>query len=173
MDSDAIVNDFDVEISDTQGFLQVDPDALVHLVHQVLVEEKIERASISLALVDNATIHSVNRRHLEHDWPTDVITFPMSDPEDSLLTGELVVSVEMAVDMAQRAGVAAWPELALYVVHGLLHLCGYDDHSVEDRETIRMRENAILTSVGLTNTFSLLGLAETDTPGRESTRWPL
>ncbi|WP_422929845.1 rRNA maturation RNase YbeY [Singulisphaera sp. PoT] len=163
----------EVEISDNQRFLDVDREALIGLVRRTLGHEKIEQASISLALVDDATIHEVNRRHLEHDWPTDVITFPLSDPDEPVLAGELVVSTEMAATTAKRAGVDPWAELALYVVHGLLHLCGYDDHSAEDREAMRSREDAILAGEGLTNTFPLIGLAETDTPGRESTRWPL
>jgi len=173
MDTKAIKNAIEVELSDTQGFLAVDPVALEHLVRRVFAHEGVECASISLALVDNATIHAINRRHLDHDWPTDVITFPLSDPDDPILAGELVVSTEMAVVTAQRAGLDPWAELALYVVHGLLHLCGYDDHSAEDRATIRSREDAILAGEGLTNTFPLVGFAETEGPGRESTRWPL
>ena len=102
------------------------PSGSRRLVREVL----IGRGSrpISIALVDDATIHAVNRRHLAHDWPTDVISFRLSEVDDDELAGELVVSAEMAATTARQAGVGAWDELALYVVHGLLHLCGYDDH---------------------------------------------
>src|SRR4051812_4616759 len=60
-----------VEISDTQAHLAIDPEALARLVRGVLTGEGVERAAISLALVDDATIRDLNERHLNHDWPTD------------------------------------------------------------------------------------------------------
>jgi probable rRNA maturation factor len=160
-----------VEISDTQGHLEVGSERLTQLVRRVLAAEGVSQASISLALVDDATIHEINRRHLEHDWPTDVISFCLSEAGDAELEGELVVSAEMAAATARRAGVDGWAELALYVVHGLLHLCGYDDQSAEGREAMRLRENEILTREGLTYTFPLVGPSEATEAGRESARW--
>ena len=162
-----------VEISDTQGHLPVDRAALARLVRGVLAGEGVEQASISIALVDDATIHAVNRRHLGHDWPTDVLSFRLSAPGDPELTAELVVSAEMAATTAREAGVDRWAELALYLVHGLLHLCGYDDLSAGDVETMRWREDAILAREGLTNTFPLVARAQTGETGqgRESVRW--
>jgi probable rRNA maturation factor len=163
----------EVEISDTQSHLLADPAFLQGLVRRVLLAEGIERASISIALVDDSTIHAINRRHLAHDWPTDVITFVLSDPNEPTLGGELVVSAEMAAATARDAGVDPRAELALYVVHGLLHLCGLDDQSIEDADEMRRREGEILASEGLINTFPLIGQASPDDPGRESKRWPL
>jgi probable rRNA maturation factor len=136
--------EIEVEISDTQGHCPVDRAALVRLVRDVLVKEGRRRASISIALVDQATIHALNRAHLGHDWPTDVISFPLSDAEDPVLAGELVVSAEMAVATAAELGVEPADELALYLVHGLLHLCGYDDSHESDAVVMRRREEEIL-----------------------------
>ena len=163
----------EVEISDTQSHLVLDPAFLEGLARRVLLAEGVDRASISIALVDDPTIHAINRRHLAHDWPTDVITFVLSEPGDPVLSGELVVSAEMAVATAREAGVDPIPELALYVVHGLLHLCGLDDRTLEDSETMRRREGEILRGEGLINTFPLVGLAIADAEGREGVRWPL
>jgi probable rRNA maturation factor len=138
-----------VEISDTQSHLPVDRRALERLVHITLSCENRVSASISIALVDNAAIQVVNRTHLGHDWPTDVISFPLSERDDPELAGELVVSTELARDAASALGRAPLDELALYVVHGLLHLCGYDDHDDADIQTIRCRESEILALVGL------------------------
>jgi probable rRNA maturation factor len=134
----------DVEISDTQTHLPVDRAPLQQLVTCVLRQESRERASISIALVDDATIHSLNRVHLGHDWPTDVITFPLSEPDDPVLTGELVISAETAVRSALDLGVEACDELALYVVHGLLHLCGYDDRDEMAAHRMHQRESEVL-----------------------------
>ena len=162
----------EVEVSDTQSHLLADPAFLEGLVRRVLEAEGIERASISIALVDDATIHEINRRHLAHDWPTDVITFVLSEPDDPILAGELVVSTEMAAATASEAGVDPRSELALYVVHGLLHLCGLDDQSLEDADEMRRREGEILASEGLINTFPLVGAAKPDDEGREMMSWP-
>ena len=142
--------EIEVEISNTQGHMEVDHAILDQLVRVVLAAEDRRRGSISIALVDNATIHTINRTHLGHDWPTDVITFPLDDPDAPVLAGELVVSAEMACTVAQEIGVKPGDELAFYVVHGLLHLCGYDDHDEADRCRIRQREGELLSQVGLT-----------------------
>jgi probable rRNA maturation factor len=170
MMDDTAADAIDVEISDTQGHLKADPAALAHLVRRVLAGEGVGRGSISVALVDDAAIRAINRRHLDHDWPTDVISFPLSEPGAAGLAGELVVSAEMAAVTAAKAGADPHAELALYVVHGLLHLCGYDDQSPEDRGAIRRREGEILAREGLTNTFTLVGPTEATDAGRESAR---
>jgi probable rRNA maturation factor len=163
--------DLAVEISDTQTHLAVDHQALAQLVRATLASEGVDRASISVAVVDDATIRTINRRHLDHDWPTDVISFGLSDPDDDALTGALVVSAEMAATTARAAGVPAWDELALYLVHGLLHLCGHDDSTPETRRAIRRREGEVLAASGLSNTFSATGPSGDDAdqdPGRET-----
>jgi probable rRNA maturation factor len=144
----------EVEVNDTQRHLQFDPADLVRLACIALAGLGRHRASVSIAVVDNATIHAVNRTHLGHDWPTDVISFPFSTPDDPVLTGELVVSAEMACDSAREIGVEPGDELALYVVHGLLHLCGFDDHDEADQESMRRLEGELLSRAGVTNPYA-------------------
>jgi probable rRNA maturation factor len=146
--------EIEVEISNTQGHLRVDLANLDRLVRIVLAAQDRPRASISIALVDNATIHAINRTHLGHDWPTDVITFPLADPEDPVLAAELVISAEMACTAARDIGTHPSDELALYVVHGLLHLCGFDDHAAAARRRMQMREEELLSQAGLRNPHS-------------------
>lgn len=154
---DARANGIAVELSDVQAHLRVDREALVRLARGVLAGEGIDRAAISIALVDDATIHEINARHLGHDWPTDVISFILSDQGDAELAGELVVSGEMAVATAREAGADPHAELTLYVVHGLLHLCGYDDATETSAGAMRQREGEVLARAGLINPFSLVG----------------
>jgi probable rRNA maturation factor len=146
----------EVEISDTQGHLRTDPSEVIDLARRVLLGEGRRNASISIALVDQASIHALNRVHLRHDWPTDVISFTLSNPDDPALSGELVVSAEMAVATAAEDGVRPRDELALYIVHGLLHLCGYDDSTESDAAEMRRREDQILTEFGYSNPFRSL-----------------
>jgi probable rRNA maturation factor len=142
--------EIEVDVSDTQGHLRVDPATLEHLVRVVLAAENRSSGSISIALVDNATIGAIHRKHLGQDGATDVISFPLNDPDDLVLAGELVISTEMACNVAREIGVEPSDELALYVVHGLLHLCGYDDHDDVDRCRMRQREEEILSRAGVT-----------------------
>jgi probable rRNA maturation factor len=137
----------EIEVSDTQAHMQVNHADVIQLVRQVLLAENRASASISIALVDNDTIHRLNRLHLGHDWPTDVITFPLSGPGEPALSGELVVSTQMAVATALEVGSEPARELALYLVHGLLHLCGYDDSSEADSAAMEQRQTHLLESL--------------------------
>ncbi len=148
-------NDVEVELSDTQGHLRIDPLKVTSIVRTVMAAEGRRRASISIAIVDQAAIHAINRTHLDHDWPTDVISFPLSAPEDKTLSGELVVSAEMATTTAAEHGIDPVDELALYLVHGLLHLCGYDDRTEADAARMRRREGELLAAAGHSNPFDL------------------
>ena len=143
-----------VELANTQCFFEVDPAALAGLVERVLRHEGVDRASISLAIVDDAAIHRINRSHLQHDWPTDVISFRLSDESDPELAGELIVSAEMARNTAAEIGADPAAELSLYVVHGLLHLCGYDDTTSEASAVMRTREAEALAREGVPLTSS-------------------
>jgi probable rRNA maturation factor len=151
--------EIEVEISDTQDHLRLAREELADLVRRVLDLEGHTHGSISIALVDQATIHALNRTHLGHDWPTDVLSFPLSNPDDRDLTGELIVSAEMALTTAREIGVEPSHELALYIVHGLLHLCGYDDSVEPDAGRMRRREDEILADLGIPNPFKLAGPA--------------
>jgi probable rRNA maturation factor len=144
----------EIQISNTQGFLTIDTRKLAGLARRVLEGERVTRALISLALVDNAAIHRINRQYLGHDWPTDVISFTLSESDDPELAAELVISAEMAVATAHEMRVAPADELALYVIHGLLHLCGYDDRSEPDVRRMRDRENQVLLREGLCSTLA-------------------
>jgi probable rRNA maturation factor len=157
-----------VELSDTQAHLAIDREALVGLAKRVLTREGKVAGTVSVALVDDATIRELNRRHLGHDWPTDVLSFPLTEPGDEEFSGALVLSAEMAARTAHEAGLDAWPELALYLVHGLLHLCGHDDQTPEPRARMRQLEQMHLAEERLTNTFALV--ADEEAQG-ERLRW--
>ena len=136
-----------VSIASPQELVKLDRPRLREIVRQVMAEEDIKDYEISLAFVDNHTIHGINKRFLEHDEPTDVITFPYSSGK--VLVGELVIGVEVALEQARVGGHEVDAELALYVIHGLLHLVGYDDKDAHDRKQMRVRERYHLNGLGL------------------------
>lgn len=133
--------------------MPIDRDAMIDLARSTLIGEGVTQAAISIVVVDNATIRDLNRRRLDHDWPTDVITFPLSDPDDEALDAELVLSAEMAYETSAEFGFSPSAELSLYLVHGLLHLCGYDDQTDSATLAMRAREAEVLHREGYVNTF--------------------
>ena len=151
---------FHVDIDDSHNVLKVDHKHLQDVVRQTLTAEQCKSATISVALVDNGTIHDLNRRYLQHDFETDVLSFLLDSeladlsqlpiPPDAprgtgkRLDGEIIVSVEMACQTAEKYHWRPEDELTLYVVHGLLHLCGYDDRSEAERRRMRQREHEVL-----------------------------
>lgn len=138
----------EIVIANQQDVLSVDEERLKSAVAAVLAEEAIGEAIVSLAIVDDATIHDLNRRYLQHDYATDVLSFALERIEGRL-EGEVVVSSETAVSQSRRWGWAAEDELLLYVIHGMLHLLGEGDSTIEERERMRRREGECLSRFGL------------------------
>jgi rRNA maturation RNase YbeY len=82
-------------------------------------------------------IHSLNRQYRGKDKPTDVLSFPLADALQPSLLGDVVISVETAARQAQRRGHSLREELQTLLIHGILHLLGYD-HETSRSEAIRM-----------------------------------
>jgi probable rRNA maturation factor len=136
-----------VSIASPQRHVRVERGHYRNAVRAVLEAEGIKNADISLAFVDNATVHRLNRQFLGHDEPTDVLCFPLAT--SGRLEGELIIGAEVALAEARTRGHDVHAELTLYIVHGLLHLCGYDDHTARDAREMRSRERLHLERLGL------------------------
>ena len=120
---------------------------LIQATKRVLEQHDRSTATVSIAVVDDGEMHDLNRRYLQHDYPTDVLSFKLSD-DDEPLDGEIIVSIDTA---RTQAGDHHWPvaaELMLYVVHGTLHLLGYDDHQEDERRTMYRTQRRILAELG-------------------------
>lgn len=139
----------EIQIANRQDVLQFDPARLEACALKILQAEGPENCELSLAVVDDETIHQVNRDFLEHDYPTDVISFVL-DQSDDTLEGEIVASAETAIAEAARYGWNPEDELLLYITHGTLHLVGYDDQTPEAKAEMRKRERHYLAEFGLT-----------------------
>ena len=138
-----------ISIASPQDIVVLDRGRLRDAARAVLAGEGVSDYEISLAFVDNPTIHRLNKQFLQHDEPTDVLSFPMSEPGATKLSGELVIGAEIAQSEASARGHDVHAELALYVIHGLLHLCGYDDKSLKQEKEMRARERHYLRELGL------------------------
>src|SRR5271165_3691576 len=93
-----------IAIATPQETVAIDRQRVRAIVRAVLDGEGVADAEISLAFVDNATIHTLNKRYLDHDEPTDVLSFPLSEPTSKKLGGELVIGAEVALTQAQNRG---------------------------------------------------------------------
>ena len=88
-------------------------------------------------------MHQLNREHLNHDYPTDVLSFVLERSESSL-DGEVIVSADTAIARAAEFHLPPEDELLLYVIHGTLHLVGYDDKEASNRALMREQESRYL-----------------------------
>jgi probable rRNA maturation factor len=138
-----------ISIACPQEAVEVDRGFMRRVARTVLDGEGVNNAEVSLAFVDNATIHRLNLRYLQHDEPTDVLSFPLSEPNARKLTGELIIGAEVAKAQVEERGHDVRAELALYVIHGLLHLCGHDDATEKGAAAMRERERRYLRELGL------------------------
>jgi probable rRNA maturation factor len=138
-----------VSIASPQELVPIDRARMRAIVRSVLEGEGIADHEISLAFVDNATSHRLNMQFLGHDEPTDILSFPLGEAGSRKLSGELVVGAEVAQAQAGERGHDVQAELALYVIHGLLHLCGFNDKSASEAAEMRRRERHYLGVLGL------------------------
>src|SRR6185437_16373199 len=93
-----------ISIATPQEIVPIDRGRMREAVRAVLAGEECADAEISLAFVDNPTIHTLNKRYLQHDEPTDVLSFPLSEPGAKRLAGELVLGAEVAKAQAEARG---------------------------------------------------------------------
>ncbi len=138
-----------ISVANPYEILEPDYARLKLSARTVLEGEGVKEAKISLALVTDDKIAEINKRFLDHDGPTDVITFPLSNPKAKKLEGELVLGANVAQREAADRGHDVHTELCLYVIHGVLHLCGYDDRNPKDKAAMRKKEREYLKKLEL------------------------
>ncbi|MCB9908684.1 MAG: rRNA maturation RNase YbeY [Planctomycetes bacterium] len=123
------------------------PNEVQEIVQAALDHGDRPEAELSVVFVDDPTLARMHAEFLGDPSPTDVISFDLGD-EGPGPVGELYVSVDCARRVAAERGVPVERELALYLVHGTLHLCGWDDHDPEDRAEMRQAEALVLGRLG-------------------------
>lgn len=136
----------------------VDEERLKQGILLVLRDYEVKQAVVGLAIVTDDTIQKMNKRFLDHDYATDVLSFPLSDSqhETDVLEGEIAISYDTAQRRAGEYGWGTENELLLYAVHGTLHLIGLSDQTVQERTLMRRAERNILArmNISIPETFS-------------------
>ena len=143
-----------VHVENLQEALPVDADRVERLVRFVLEREE-RSGEISICFVDDERIAQLHGEFLDDPTPTDVSTFPVSEDDSRPLEGEIVISSGAALRQAGDHGTTPLSELHLYVIHGLLHLTGYDDLNEEDSLKMQAAQDRYLHAwIDLYGTFT-------------------
>ena len=103
---------------------------------------------VHVSVVDEPAIRRLNARYLRSRKTTDVLAFDLRAPGPSRLMGEVIICADTASRQARRMGVSVALELDLLVVHGILHLAGWDDHEPREARLMHEREREILAEAG-------------------------
>jgi probable rRNA maturation factor len=136
-----------IELCNRQALVPLDAARLKNAAAAVLGDAGFDDGYLSIAIVDDAEIHNLNRQYLAHDFATDVLSFVL-EQEGAHLEGEVIASAETAARCAAEYGWTPGDELLLYVIHGTLHLAGHDDLEDEPRAAMRAAERRYLERFG-------------------------
>lgn len=115
---------------------------------------KIENAIFNIIIIDNDTIHKINKEYRGIDRPTDVISFALEDNKDFIdigyrILGDIYISIDKVKEQSQSYGHSFLRELAFLSVHGLLHLLGYDHMKKEEEIEMFKLQELILNEFGI------------------------
>ena len=129
--------------------IDLDEGRLCEMVSKILADHEIKSAEISVAVVSDEQIHQLNKQYLAHDYETDVLSFNLGETGTAGLAGEVIVSADTAIRSANERGIKPTDELALYVIHGTLHLVGHGDKDEQLRKRMRSAELEYANLFGL------------------------
>ncbi|MCH7526379.1 MAG: rRNA maturation RNase YbeY [Planctomycetes bacterium] len=140
---------FGIQVTRDGGPLNPDESQLRDAIIRTLRRHDCPRATISVALVDDARIAKLNKQYLRHDGATDVLSFNLSEEPFDLLEGEVVISTQTAEREALDRGHDPMAEVLLYAIHGTLHLLGLKDDTAEQADRMHRIEEEVLMSMGV------------------------
>ena len=140
-----------INIDSSPEVKTVTPDLIRDAAYAALHNQSAD-GDVTIVLTDEAQLHELNRDYLGVDAPTDVLSFPSSetDPETGArYLGDILISIPRAETQAQAAGHPLEAEVQLLVVHGVLHLLGYDHAEPKEKSKMWKAQDEILKSIGL------------------------
>ena len=145
------IGSYQVNICNRNSRATVDQERLKQGILLVLRDYGVKRAVIGLAIVTDDTIQKMNKQFLDHDYATDVLSFPLFDNEneEGILEGEIAISYDTAHERAGEFGWGTENELLLYAIHGTLHLVGLSDQTEQERNVMRGAEKKILAQMNI------------------------
>ena len=118
------------------------PEFFIISLTKAIKEEGFELGDVTVILVTDGYLLELNQKHLDHDFYTDIITFDYCN--DDVISGDLFISVDRVRENADTFQTDFMVELNRVMIHGVLHLCGYKDKTVEEERMMRLLENKYL-----------------------------
>lgn len=109
----------------------------------VIVSEGKKPGDVQYAFCDDEHLHKINKTFLNHDTFTDIITFSTTNNKD-IVSGDIYISVDRIAENSKTHSVSFIDELGRVMVHGVLHLIGYDDYSCSEKKLMRSKEDFFL-----------------------------
>ena len=126
-----------------------DPFPIEKALDTVLAGEKRQASAMSVILLSNDDLRAMKATHFGLDVYTDVIAFNLNDPNEPVLEGEIYMSPEQIRENGEEYQVSFEQEFFRVLIHGCLHLCGYEDGTPEEKSRMQNRENLYLSELGL------------------------
>ena len=121
--------------------------AVSRWITETIAAEGRKRGDVAVVFCPDEYLLEMNRKHLAHDYYTDIITFDYG--ENNRVSGDLLISTDTVRANAQEYGVSYLQELHRVIIHGVLHLCGYGDKSRSEARTMRAKEDFYLTLLSI------------------------
>ena len=121
---------------------------VVSKMSQVVESEGFKEGNLSVVFCSDTYLLEINKAHLDHDYYTDILTFSYN--ENNLINGDLFISVDRLKENAEVNNVEFLNELSRVVIHGVLHLCGYNDKTPEEITLMREKESDYLKRICFT-----------------------
>jgi rRNA maturation RNase YbeY len=117
---------------------------IIDWINLVIKEEKLKPGFINFIFCNDNYLLELNQRFLGRDTLTDVIAFDYSESDEEV-SGDVFISVERTSENAQKFGQLPEKEVLRVIIHGTLHLCGYDDHEANDKLLMTAKEDKYLS----------------------------
>jgi len=143
----------EIKIKNLQIKVPLNHNQIKAQIKAILLKEKIKDANLCFVFVGHQTIRAFNRKFLKRNYATDVLAFESEfdhwiKRKNQAIAGDIVISTDAALKNHKEFKTTVSEELALYIIHGILHLIGYDDHNKKDILKMRKKECELMDVLG-------------------------
>jgi probable rRNA maturation factor len=130
-----------------KGTINIDKSLIHKIVKKLSDDLDFKISSMQINFLDSKQMTKINSKYLNHNYSTDIITFNYG--ENNNLDGEIYISIDDAASNAKRYGVSFFEEVLRNIIHGFLHLLGYDDKHKKDKVIMKRLENSLFNQYRL------------------------
>ena len=151
----------EILVENLQKKVALNPPQILKIAKTILRYEGVKKVSLSIVFVTRQRIKALNKKFLRRDYGTDVLAFDLTERKGTArraptpgnvkqIIGDIIISTDAALKNARIYKTALSQELTLYLIHGILHLLGFDDHQSRDIQKMRKKEQELLAYLGPT-----------------------